>query len=71
MSSFFSNEKKISNHGSSFFLVLVESPSKCQKIQKILNEHYKDKKFIVKATVGHIRDLKKKELGIDVNNDFK
>lgn len=55
----------------SFFLVLVESPSKCQKIQKILNSHYKNKKFIVKATVGHIRDLKKKELGIDVKNNFE
>ena len=55
----------------SFFLVLVEYPSKCQKIQKILNSHYNNKHFIVKATVGHIRDLKKKELGIDIENNFK
>lgn len=55
----------------SFFLVLVESPSKCKKIQNILNNHYKNKYFKVKATIGHIRDLKKKELGIDINNNFK
>ena len=55
----------------SFFLVLVESPSKCSKIQKILNLHYKNKRYIVKATVGHIRDLKKKQLGINIKNNFE
>jgi DNA topoisomerase-1 len=46
-------------------LVIVESPAKCKKIQEFLG-----KKFIVKSSFGHFRDLKKKSLGIDIENDF-
>lgn len=47
-------------------LVIVESPAKARTIKKYLGKGYK-----VKASVGHIRDLPKKELGIDIDNDFK
>ena len=46
-------------------LFIVESPAKCKKIQKFL-----PKDFIVKASVGHIRDLRKNELSIDIENNF-
>ena len=50
-------------------LVIVESPAKAKTIQKYLNECLKLKKtygsFIVKSSLGHIRDLRKKELGIN------
>ena len=46
-------------------LVIVESPAKCKKIQGFLG-----KDFIVKSSFGHFRDLKKKELGIDIENNF-
>lgn len=44
-------------------LVIVESPNKCSKIQEILGPDYK-----VMASVGHIRDLPEKELGISGPN---
>lgn len=47
-------------------LVVVESPAKCNKISGFLGSEY-----IVKASYGHFRDLKKKELGVDVDNNFK
>ncbi len=47
-------------------LVLVESPAKAKTIEKYLGKEYK-----VKATVGHIIDLPKNKLGVDVENDFK
>ncbi|EKD66110.1 MAG: hypothetical protein ACD_49C00064G0013 [uncultured bacterium (gcode 4)] len=47
-------------------LVIVESPAKWKTIEKFL---WKD--FVVKASFGHIRDLPKKELGIDIENNFK
>ena len=50
-------------------LVIVESPTKCQTIQKYLGEDYK-----VMASLGHIRDLStsgKGGLGVDVTNNFK
>ncbi len=47
-------------------LVIVESPSKAKTINKFLGKNYK-----VVASVGHVRDLPKKELGVDVENDFE
>ena len=47
-------------------LVIVESPGKIKKINAILGKDY-----LVKASVGHIRDLESSKLSIDVNNDFK
>ncbi|HED05953.1 MAG TPA: hypothetical protein ENI61_04645, partial [Ignavibacteria bacterium] len=47
-------------------LVLVESPSKAKTINKYLGRDY-----IVEATVGHIRNLPKTKLGVDVDNNFE
>ncbi|MDD2482632.1 MAG: type I DNA topoisomerase, partial [Lutispora sp.] len=47
-------------------LVIVESPAKVKTIKKFLSSGYK-----VEATMGHIRDLPKSQLGIDVDNDFE
>jgi reverse gyrase len=47
-------------------LVVVESPAKAKTIGKYLG-----KNFIVKASVGHIKDLPKSKLGVDVENDFE
>lgn len=46
-------------------LVIVESPAKGKTISRYLNDDY-----IVKASVGHIRDLPSSTMGVDVNNDF-
>ena len=47
-------------------LILVESPSKAKTINK-----YVGKKYIVEATVGHIKNLPKTKLGIDLENGFE
>ncbi len=47
-------------------LVIVESPSKAKTIGKYLGAKYK-----VIASVGHVRDLPKSKLGIDIENDFE
>ncbi len=47
-------------------LVIVESPSKAKTINKYLGKNFK-----VLASVGHIKDLPKKGLGVDVENDFE
>lgn len=47
-------------------LVVVESPAKAKTINKYLGKNY-----IVEASVGHIKDLAKFRLGIDVENDFQ
>jgi DNA topoisomerase-1 len=51
-------------------LVVVESPGKIKKITQILSELYPDKKFIVKASFGHIIDIDNASTSIDVNNGF-
>ena len=47
-------------------LVIVESPAKAKTIQKYLGDGYD-----VIASMGHIRDLPKSKLGLDVENHFK
>lgn len=47
-------------------LVVVESPAKARTIKKILGRDY-----IVESSVGHIRDLPTKELGVDIENAFR
>lgn len=47
-------------------LVIVESPAKAKTIGKFLGKNYK-----VVASVGHVRDLPKSSLGIDVENNYK
>ena len=47
-------------------LVIVESPAKAKTINKILGKDY-----VVKSSVGHIRDLPEKKLGVDVKKEFK
>ncbi|HZP23427.1 MAG TPA: type I DNA topoisomerase [Terriglobales bacterium] len=47
-------------------LVIVESPAKAKTIQKYLGSGYE-----VEASLGHIKDLPKKSLGVDLDNDFE
>ncbi|MGB9605012.1 MAG: type I DNA topoisomerase, partial [Bryobacteraceae bacterium] len=47
-------------------LVIVESPAKARTIGKYLG-----KGFVVKASLGHIKDLPKNELAVDIEHDFK
>ena len=51
---------------SSTTLVIVESPSKARTIKGFLGKGYK-----VVASVGHVRDLPKSKLGIDIEHDFE
>ena len=47
-------------------LVIVESPAKAKTINKYLGKQY-----VVKASLGHIKDLPKKDLAVDVENGFE
>ena len=51
--------------GNSHNLVIVESPSKAKTIGRYLGSDY-----IVKASMGHLRDLPKSKMGVDLENDF-
>ena len=48
-------------------LVIVESPAKAKTIEKFLGKSH----YTVKASVGHVRDLPKSKLGVDVENNFE
>ena len=47
-------------------LVIVESPAKAKTIEKFLGKDY-----VVKSSNGHIRDLAKKEMSIDIENQYE
>lgn len=47
-------------------LVIVESPAKAKTIKKFLGSSYK-----IEASMGHVRDLPKSQLGVDVEHDFE
>lgn len=47
-------------------LVIVESPAKAKTVNRYLGSDY-----TVKASMGHVRDLPRKKLGVDVNNSFE
>ncbi len=48
------------------YLVIVESPAKVKTIKKFLGSNY-----VVTASNGHVSDLPKSQLGIDVEHDFE
>lgn len=48
------------------FLVIVESPAKAKTIERYLGKKYK-----VKASMGHVRDLPRSQMGVDVEHNFE
>lgn len=57
--------KKSTRIASKSGLIIVESPAKAKTLKKYLGKNYD-----VKASVGHIKDLPKSQLGVDLENDF-
>lgn len=57
---------KVKTRGNGSRLLIVESPAKARTLSR-----YLDDSFVIKASVGHIRDLPKRDLGVDVENDFE
>lgn len=55
-----------SSSGSGKALVIVESPKKAKSINKFLGSGY-----VVKASMGHVRDLPKRKIGVDVANGYR
>jgi DNA topoisomerase I len=58
-------ERKPSENGDGPALVIVESPKKARSIDKFLGSNY-----VVKASMGHVRDLPKRKLGLDVDHGY-
>ncbi len=48
------------------YLVIVESPAKAKTIERYLGKKYK-----VKASMGHVRDLPKSQMGVDVEHEYE
>ncbi|KJD53506.1 hypothetical protein UZ38_32205, partial [Bacillus amyloliquefaciens] len=48
------------------YLVIVESPAKAKTIERYLGKKYK-----VKASMGHVRDLPKSQMGVDIEQNFE
>src|SRR5699024_2030697 len=46
-------------------LVIVESPAKAKTIERYIGKNYK-----VKASMGHVRDIPKSKMGVDVENEY-
>ncbi len=61
-----SGENQWAENGDRPGLVIVESPKKARSISKFLGSSY-----VVKASMGHVRDLPKRKLGLDVAQGYK
>ncbi|MDH5717296.1 MAG: type I DNA topoisomerase [Spirochaetia bacterium] len=59
-------EKKKTEKKTNKILIIVESPAKTKSLTKFLG-----KKYLVKSSVGHLIDLPKSTMGVDVENDFE
>ena len=53
--------------GVSKSLIIVESPAKARTIEKFLG----GRRYVVRASMGHVRDLPKSQLGVDIDNEFE